>query len=60
MSTKHRYRIIKPAEAANESVDCTGCKWLKYSFNSKVAPCRLCAGARLDSESDYHTGRAAK
>lgn len=51
--SKHRYRIIKP----DESIDCTGCKWLKYSLNSKVAPCHLCAGARLDSERDYHTGR---
>lgn len=53
--TKHRYRIIKPAEAATESVDCTGCKYWRRNFTS--LPCRLCAGARLDSERDYHTGR---
>ncbi len=55
-TTKHRYRLIKYPE----TIDCTGCKWLKYSLTGKVAPCRLCAGARLDSERDYHTGRAAK
>lgn len=50
---KHKYRLLKGAE----TVDCTGCKWWKYSFNSRVSPCRLCAGARLDSNRDYHTGR---
>ncbi len=56
--SKHRYRIIKP----DESIDCTGCKWLKYSLNSKVAPCHLCAGARLDSGRSYFVrkGRGKK
>ena len=57
-TTKHRYRIIKPAEAATESVDCTGCKYIRRSMTSE--PCRLCAGARLDSERDYHTGRVGR
>ncbi len=53
---KHRYRILKGAE----TVDCTGCKWARYNFNSRVAPCRLCAGARLDSERNYYKKGAKK
>jgi hypothetical protein len=50
----YKYRIIKGPETPN----CTGCKYIAHSLNS--APCKFCFCQRLDSERDYHTGRAAK
>ncbi len=54
----HKYHIIKPAQAATGTIDCTGCKYIRRLLTS--LPCRLCAGARLDSERDYHTGRVGR
>jgi hypothetical protein len=54
MTRKRKYRKVKEPETPN----CTGCKYIAHSLNS--APCKFCFCQRLDSERDYHTGRAAK